>query len=94
MKCFTKNDVKKLFYTCVGMKEIKLSEQLSIFAGDKENPIILLTPGTIITKMPERVEYEIEEVDVTDLDDPKLFVSRAGNIYTVTKEQIKNFKTF
>tara|TARA_R110001583_G_scaffold47892_1_gene149869 strand:+ start:508 stop:768 length:261 start_codon:yes stop_codon:yes gene_type:complete len=86
--------VKKLYCARLGMKEIKLSEQLSIFAGDKEKPIILLTPGTIITKMPERVEYKIEEVDVTDLDNPKLFVSRAGNIYTVTKEQIKNFKTF
>ena len=94
MRRFTKNDVKRLYYTCIGLKEIKLSEQLSIFAGDKENPIVLLTPGTIITKMPERVEYEIEDVDVTDLDNPKLFVSRDGNIYTVTKEQLKNFTTF
>ena len=71
------------------MSEKKLTEQIPVFAGSKQDPIVLLVPGTIITKMPERIKYKIEDVDASDLKNPKVIVSRNNRLFVVTKEQLK-----
>tara|TARA_Y100000592_G_C5197177_1_gene188853 strand:+ start:122 stop:376 length:255 start_codon:yes stop_codon:yes gene_type:complete len=73
----------------LGLPESKLTEQIPVFAGSKKDPIFLLVPGTTITKMPERIKYKIEDVDITDIKNPQVVVSRNGNFFTVTKDQLK-----
>ena len=89
LKQVSKNDVKKMHLISAGLKEIRLSEKISIFAGSSSDPIVLLVPGTIITKMPERVEYEVEFVDIGDIKNPQVVVSRGNKLFTVTKDQLK-----
>ncbi len=73
----------------LGLPEVSLNEQIPVFAGSKKDPIFLLVPNTTITKMPERIKYKIEDVDMSDPKNPRVIISRNGNFFTVTKDQLK-----
>ena len=72
------------------LEGVIVTESLSIFAGKGKNLVVILAPGTIIRK--NRVQYEVEEVDVSDPKNPKILVSRNGSLFFINKNQFKDFE--
>ena len=90
MKIFSQRDINKMYARMKGLKEAVVSEKLSIFAGKGDDLIVILSPGTVITK--NRVQYEVEEVDASDPKNPKVLVSRGDSLFFINKSQFKDFE--
>jgi hypothetical protein len=90
MKIFSQRDINKMYARMKGLSETVVSEKLSIFAGKDDDLIVILSPGTVIRK--NRVQYEVEEVDVSDPKNPKVLVSRDDSLFFINKNQFKDFE--
>ena len=90
MKVFSKKDIDEMYVRVNDLESVIVTESLSIFAGKGKNLVVILAPGTIIRK--NRVQYEVEEVDVGDPKNPKILVSRNGSLFFINKNQFKDFE--